>query len=278
MTQFRIAGCNVQYTRRRFADFVEAQRGLGIKTIEFVAQVPHIWCDHMGWEDETPVKTALERAEIGVAAFTPKLYRYSTCAAPGSSQRTHSAEYFANAIKLAKRLSAPVLCIDVGGGCFDAPAEILWESCRKTLVELCALAEDVGINLAMSSASPSDSPILTTLQEIGKMKKEVGHKNLKAVLDTRAAGVMGEKIGEWFDAFGEDIALVRFSDGNYSGYRVWGEGCLPCGGFLREIKECGYGGVLSMYRGGERDVADPVGADEKNYSYLSEALEKICLR
>ena len=223
----RIAACNAQYVRRPFSAFVETQRELGIRQMEFVAQVPHLWCDHLVCEDEAGVASLLREAGIGIAAFTPKLYRYSICAEPGSRQAEATAAYFANTIKIAARLNAPLFCVETGGGAFDTPADELWGRARKTLAELCVMTEEAGMLLAVGTASPEDSPLLATLGDLVKMKREVGHNNFRTILDTRTASVAGESIPAWFDAFGDDLALVRFVDGNYNGWRPWGEGCLP---------------------------------------------------
>ena len=270
MAKCRIAACNAQYVRRPFSEFVATQRELGTRQAEFVAQVPHLWCDHLACEDEANVVSQLREAGIGIAAFTPKLYRYSICAEPGSRQAEATTAYFANTMKIAARLHAPLFCVEVGGGVFDAPADELWGRARNALARLCAMAEEAGMLLAVGTASPEDSPILTTQGELARMKREVGHRNFKVILDTRAASVAGETIRAWFDAFGDDVALVRFVDGNDNGWRPWGEGCLPCGRFAEQIAACGYRGVLSQYRKGEHDVADPSGADRRNYRHLAE--------
>ena len=268
----RIAACNAQYLRRPFSEFVETQRQLGIRQMEFVAQVPHLWCDDIACEDESRAASLLRDAGIGVAAFTPRIYRYSICAEPGSQQAIATYAYFANTIKIAAKLHAPVFCAETGGGAFDVPADVLWDRARKTLSAFCAMAEEAGVLLAVGSAAREDSPILTTLSELARMKREIGHESFRIVLDTQTASLAGETIPEWFDSFGDDISLVRFVDGNYNGYRPWGEGCLTCGKFAEQIALSGYKGVLSQYRKGDYDVSDPVGADARNYRYLAERL------
>jgi protein FrlC len=137
------------------------------------------------------------------------------------------------------------------------------------------VTEKAGVLLAVGVASRADSPILTTLPELARMKDEIGHRNFRIILDTQMASIAGETIAEWFDSFGDDIALVRFVDGNYNGYRPWGEGCLPCGKFAEHIVRSGYKGVLSQYRKGEFEVSDPSGADTRNYRYLTERVN-VC--
>jgi protein FrlC len=270
MAECRIAACNAQYIRRPFSEFVETQRRLGIRQMEFVAQVPHLWCDHVVCEDESRVASLIREADIGIAAFTPRIYRYSICARPKSQQARSTISYFSNTIKIAARLRSPIFCVESGGGQFDVPADELWKRAGEMLSIICAMTEKEGILLAVGAASKTDSPVLTTLSELARMKNEIGHKNFKVILDTQMASIAGETIPEWFDRFGDDIALVRFVDGNYNGYRPWGEGCLPCGKFAEQIVRSGYKGVLSQYRKGEFDVSCPIEADMRNYRYLVE--------
>jgi protein FrlC len=269
---FRIAACNAQYTRLPFSAFLETQKKLGVSDIEFIAQVPHLWCDHIACEDEAGIASALKAAGIEIAAFTPRLYRYSAYAARSSRQRACTMAYMREAVKIASSLSAPVFCIENGGACFDAPHEELWANCREMLAELCDMAGEAGLIPAIGAASPDDSPILTTAAELERMKDEIGHKKCGVILDTWLASMAGETIGEWFRAFGSDVVLVRFADGNYNGYRPWGEGCLPCGRFLEQIERGGYNGVLSQRRKGETEVSNPAAADERNHRYLSQRL------
>jgi protein FrlC len=272
MTGCRVAACNSQYTRRTFADFIETQKKLGVRDIEFIAQVPHFWCDHIEREETAPLIETLGGAGIKIAAFTPKLYRYSIYAPLGSLQREYTISYMKNAMEAARSMASPLFCVENGGACFDIAKDELWNNCSRTLAELCRLASDIGVNAAIGTAQPEDSPILTTLAELARMKNEIGCEKCGVILDVRLISVSGESISEWFDAFGDDIALVRFTDGNYNGYRPWGEGCLPCGRFLDDIAKGGYGGVLSQYRRGERETRDPAGSDERNYRYLMERL------
>lgn len=277
MTMERIAASNAQYIRYPFDAFVEEQRKCGIRQMEFVAQVPHLWCDHIECEDSSRIVDSLKGADMRLVAFSPKSYRYSVCAKVESKQGEATLAYFRNAMKIAKRLHSPVFCVEISGGCFDVPREILWRHCRKMLQELCETAETLDVFLATGIASPENSSILLSLAELRQMKHEVGSQHHKIILDTHVMSLVGEEIPQWFDAFGADIALVRFIDGNYKGPRVWGEGCLPCAGFFKQIVSEGYKGVFSQYRKGENDIGNPFEADERNYRYLLEQLEPISL-
>ena len=48
-----------------------------------------------------------------------------------------------------------------------------------------------------------------------------------------------------------------FADGNYHGWRAWGEGCLPMDRWLEQLEAAGYRGELSLLVPGERYVDRP---------------------
>jgi sugar phosphate isomerase/epimerase len=271
-----VAGCNSQYARVPFEFFAAWQAKLGIKTTEFIAQVPHLWCDHLFCESTLALGETLRKNGLSVAAFTPRLYRYSVYADWGGEQRNATDRYFKNAMRAACELRAPLFCVENGGACFDMSGEALFERCADMLAELCDFAKPLGLNVAFGIACEGDSPILLRGEELKRLSDELSRENFRIILDTRTISVIGEKIEDWFEIFGRQIALVRFTDGNYNGCRVWGEGCLPCSFLMKKIILCGYGGVWSQYRRGESEAEAPDEADCRNIAYLRDAEEEIC--
>ena len=47
-------------------------------------------------------------------------------------------------------------------------------------------------------------------------------------------------------AVGEHTGLVRLCDGNYHGWRAWGEGVLPMERYRAELEAAGYAGPVSL--------------------------------
>ena len=80
---------------------------------------------------------------------------------------------------------------------------------------------------------------------------------LVACLDTNAMSVCGDDIPGWFARLGACTHLVRLCDGNYHGWRAWGEGCLPMDRYLEQLEAAGYRGELSLLVPGERYVDRP---------------------
>ena len=91
---------------------------------------------------------------------------------------------------------------------------------------------------------------------------------LKLYVDTEVISTAGETISDWLTEFGDDIKLIRMTDGNYHGYRVWGDGCLPCSKYVGEIKKSGWNGLISLQMPGEAYLENAETADQKNRSYI----------
>ena len=268
ITRNHLAGSNDHYIRLPFYEFAAAQKELGITNIELAGIAPHLWCDHLSPVQTAKVTEILEEAGIHIIAFSPKAYRYSLCAKPDSIQVEATLNYYKNCINATAELGCSTMVVSPEGGCFDTDQESLWENCRQTLAQICREAEKQGIDVLIHSVPCEDSPILTSLDEVERMISEVSSGRLGAVLDLQIASMCGETISQWFDQLGKKIKLVRFTDGNYNGYRVWGEGCLPCQRFLEELKKTGYNGFLSLPLIGDRYIESPLAADRKNLTAL----------
>lgn len=65
---------------------------------------------------------------------------------------------------------------------------------------------------------------------------------LGVCLDTNVMSACGDTIPDWFDRLGDRTGLVRLCDGNYHGWRAWGEGVLPMERYLCQLNEVAMGG------------------------------------
>lgn len=264
----RFAGSNSQYIRFPFSDFIAAQKKLGISRIDLAGAVPHLWCDHISPVQTGEVKRLLEEEAMEVTVFSPKAYRYSIYAEPETVQAPATLNYYRNCINAAVELGCGAVALPLEGACFDQPRDRLWDNAVRMIEEICGIAERQGITVLLPSATKEVSPILASLREVEEMAEQVGSGALAVLLDVHAISVQGETISQWFGQLGEKIKLVRFTDGNYNGYRVWGEGCLPCERFLKELESSRYGGMFSLQMTGEKYIDAPYDADKRNLSSL----------
>ena len=274
-------GSNAQFLKLPFPAFAEALVRDGLQAADLTLLAPHFYIDSEEAVDPCGALRLLAEKGIAVRCVTPLPYRYSVCAEEGTIQWEKTIGYYRQCILFAQRAGARMMPITASGADFDREPQQLLENAVNSLKILSGFAGDHGVELllgtvpGMEDPIHASTPVLLTLPEINAVLDEVDSPALNAYLDTEVISMAGEGITQWFALLGGRIRLVRFSDGNYNGYRIWGEGCLPCEKFLRELDACGYRGPLSLTLPGERYSGDPAGAQHRLLAHLRQAMARV---
>ena len=71
-----------------------------------------------------------------------------------------------------------------GNGYIDEPEMDIWQRCRSSMKELAVTAGDYGVCLMLETQSQEESLFMNTVYQQQQMIAQVGHPNLKAMLDT----------------------------------------------------------------------------------------------
>lgn len=276
-----LLGNNAQFMRQPFSVFTQAAAESGLDAVELTLQTPHFYADSETYHDLSSAKRNLQEAGLEVCSTVPLPYRYSICADEGTIQSEKTQGYYKQCILLTEELGASYLSITGSGANYDYDSKRLMKNGAKTLEALADFAGKHSVTLLLGSVLGQEcmvnasTPVLVSLDEIKEMTEAVSSRFLKVYLDTEVISLRGETISGWFNTFGEDIRLVRFTDGNYNGYRIWGRGCLPCGKYLKQIRESGYEGPLALTVPGERYVDDPVSAMKENIQVLRQCMGQV---
>ena len=276
-----ILGSNLQYFKYPFFSFAETQKNNGITEVDLALISPHIYVDSEEIADPCAVISTLKEKGISIRTITPMPYRYSICSEKGSFQNEKTIGYYKQCILFAQRARAEYVFITASGAEYDKDKNVLLSCAEETLYTLSTFAEKhevcllLGTVLGEESPYNASTPVLTCLSEIKTVLSQVNSPALKAYLDTLAISLTGETITQWFSALGDNIRLIRFTDGNYNGYRIWGTGCLPCEKYLSELQSSKYSGPLSLAVPGERYCENPMEADNLMLAYFRTALSKV---
>lgn len=278
-SKFNLLGSNSQYVRLPFGKFADQQVKMGVTAIDLVLQAPHIYVgseEYCGMDD---IRETLRERRLVVSVVTPMPYRYNITAKKGTMQYERTIGYYTQCIAAARELGAAALCITASGACFDTDREELIENLCRTLGILLKEAEKsrikllIGTVLGEESPENASTPVLISLEEVKALLDRINSPWLGAYADTHVIYACGESITEWFEVLGDRIGLIRLTDGNYHGYRVWGEGCLPMG-LLGELKKAEYEGAISLQIPGERYAFSPEAADNKNREAVMQMIER----
>jgi len=267
--------------RLPFDEFIKIQNENKVTKIDFVAASPHIYIDSEKCLRVNDVQNSMNMNGISVYSLTPLPYRFSICANGGTIQHKKTIDYYKQCILVGKELGSKYICVTGSGANYDENPEYLIDNAIESLSILAEYAKNNDITVLLGTVFGDDciinasTPVLVSAADVKKVTECVDSKNLKVYMDTEVISVCGESIREWFELFGKDIRLIRFTDGNYNGYRVWGKGCLPCRKYVDTIQQNGYDGYYSMQIPGEKYFENPVEADKENLKYLYEIFEQV---
>ena len=185
----------------------------------------------------------------------------------------YSFRYFSNAIRLAAQLGADRVVVNSGWGYTGEDESTMWNRCRDHLYSLCRVAEAEGILLVMESLRDDESNLVYDLPRAREMYRQIGHPNLKMMVDNIATGAAGETLEDWFNAFGDDLIHMHFLDGDPWLHNVWGDGNTSLSRQLQIMQAHHFTGYLVQEVADEHYFTDPFSADRRNFRVLERFLE-----
>ena len=268
-----VLGSNSSYSRLPLETCLDELAAMGFTALDFVPQTPHFWCSHGEMGDAAVLRQKLEGRGLRAEVVTPPAYRYSITAPPGR-QRQATLDYYRTCMDLAAALGAGKVVLGAAGACWDLDHETLRRNGAEVLSALCPAAEAAGVQLllvpVMGPETPliAESPVLGTAAELEELLRQVDSPNLGVCLDTNVMSAWGDTLPGWFERLGGRTGLVRLCDGNYHGWRAWGEGCLPMERYRAELEAAGYTGPVSLLLPGERYLDRPSWSAEQTLRAL----------
>lgn len=269
------AGMNLVYRRYPLDLFLKTQRSLGVENIEFWAGYPHFPAGCARAEDVLALRRQVDAYGLRTVAVTmPSLgYQYQYCPV-GEKMRRKCLAYFFAGIELARALQAPIMTINSGWSYHEQPDAEGFRAAGSLIAELCGMAAENGVTLALESLTPLETNLASTLDTTQRLLDAVGDDRLGLTIDTGACVCSGETSHMWFERFGKRVVHAHFVDGKRDsvGHFVWGEGTLDLMEELSAYDGHGYTGYLSSELGAGRYGLDPVAADERNVAALKAAM------
>jgi protein FrlC len=243
----QIAAANLNYRMYPLEFFLDTQKELGLRSIEFCAVAPHFLMNYEGYRDTAPIRAMAEEKGLQIVAFTPEsaLYQFPV-AAYNDEVRELAVPYYKNALRAAAELGAKIMPLDIAGGLKTEKKEDILARAVDTLKKIAPAAEEAGVTIAVETMPAGDSAAVNTLPELLHLLEAVNHPSVKAAVDISAIRQARETLEEWFEALGDRIVYIHFTDGKPEGRLVWGEGLHPLDNYLETLEQYGYTGYLGQ--------------------------------
>lgn len=254
---------NCHYIRYSLKYFFDIQNSLGIKSVALWGGGPHFRVESDSHSDCSVVRGLAAQAGVKITCFTAAscTYLYQYCAPRESFIK--SLDYFTRGLEAASELESPYMVVNSGWGYWNEARDEAWKRSREMLFILAERGRALGVTLTMESLRYAESHLVFTQEDALRMYRDVGHPNLKIMIDRTAAGVAGESTASWFETFGSAIVNTHFVDGSPYGHLVWGDGSIDLKTELMTLAAYDYHGQLGLEITDSRYFDNPAVADAR---------------
>lgn len=253
----RIAIGNYHYVSWSFEYFLDSVRKIGAENIELWGAKPHFCVDDQDRESTGQFRKRIEDKGLNLVCFCPEQNTYPVDISCRDDRiRRRSIEHMKKAIEITSWLGADRMLLCPGNGYIDEPETDIWQRCQISIKELAETAGDYGVCLMLETQSQEESLFMNTVYQQQQMLAQVGHPNLKAMLDTVQLAQFDQGVDENIGVLGiHNVKHVHLGNTIVQerswydrqlpehlrkGRKVVGhiglrEGNLPIGKYLREL-------------------------------------------
>ena len=247
--QLKFSAMSVAYVQYSLDYVIASYQKLGLKAIEFWAAEPHFHAQNFPDRQRAldylrSIKEKLDDAGIVVSMYTAETLNYpASYSHPEKHVRDATLAYMKAACEEALVLGCKRVFVNTGCGLRDLPREDSWRRCVQSYQDLCDYAAGLGVEIVMEQLQPYESNLVTNLDDCRRMKSDVSRDNFKICLDVVAMEVAGEKMEDYFEAFGKDLVHIHLADQNHE---ILGKGSYQIDEYLTTLKERDFQDYVSL--------------------------------
>lgn len=267
---FTLAVMNCHYIKFPLETFFDSARRFGFDAVELFGAMPHFFLDDVDDALVRRVAAQCRARGLKLVSFCPAQGAYPVNIAIDEPQiRRRSLAMLTKGVRVAAALGCRTMLVSAGYGYQNQNKDISWGHSRESLAQLCEVAGQCGVTLMIEPLTPATANLVNTSTDAARMIRQVGSPWLKSMMDIGVMNYMGETVQGYFDALGEDLAHIHFTDGP-GAHVALGDGSFPMAQYLGQIRQAGYRGVLSFEINDRRYLLHPDSALQKNVLWLKE--------
>lgn len=196
---------NIHYFYYSWEYFLEQQKIIGAKKIDFFSAMPHIWVDHYGFYGCEKIRKSVLEKNMKLILFTPKPYNYCLFA-PQEIHSAMSEQYYKNSIQAAKTLGIDRMSISLSGGYRDYPKDALRIQAEKKLACISRFAQQCEVKLLLETGE-AEKALFTETEDI---KRLICNNNMGILLNIKSVQKSESMIYQWKKEFKEKLEYIRF--------------------------------------------------------------------
>lgn len=228
--------------------FADAKR-FGYDYIELWGGYPHAFAGDWSRETTAQIRALTDRYGIAVECFTPEHNGYPYNYMMGNeAQWERSMHYLEDAIRITAEIGAEKMLFSAGHAGYEASDAEIGRRLERSLRRLTDFAEKKGVLLLLEPLTIYESNTICSLRDLERALGMVESPHLAGMVDFAVPFTTGEPAAEYVHRLGERFQYLHIidNDGSSDSHILPGDGNMPLGAILREIREAGYDGQATI--------------------------------
>lgn len=222
---------------------------LGYDGIEIWGGRPHAYAPDLAAGDLKDLVRLSRDYGVPIVGYTPETNAYPYNMMIGSERmRRDSLDYIKLSMDMAAAMGAGFTLISAAHAGYDTPKEVYWPRLLDCLRELVAHGESIGMTLCLEALTRYESNVVCTADDLAQVFREISSPRLVTMCDVCAPYVNREPVSSYFAKLGDRVRHLHLvdSDGISDTHYLPGDGNMPLGPLLRDLKRRGYDGTVTL--------------------------------
>ena len=245
----QIAGMNMHYIHHSFDYFLDSMERLGFKNIEIFACSPHfLYLDKENREsDAKKMGAKIKERGLNVVCITPEQCAYPVnLAAREDFISKTSFDYFEWYIRNCRSFGTDRILVISGYGYYDEPVSEGWKRSVDAVQRLSRVADTEDVKILFELSLPCEVNLVYDLPTTIQFFKDVAYDKMECLVDTVPVCYNGEKLADYFEAFGDKLTHIHLVDGDPVGHSTWGDGTQSLKEHIDAVNQAVYKGYLTV--------------------------------
>jgi fructoselysine 3-epimerase len=185
---------------------------IGYSGIEIIAGRPHAWPNDLGKAERRKIRKELSKMGLKIVAICPLIAPSYNPASLHIEEYKEARDYIIQCMRLAADLESPYVICSVGWVVHGTSIEEGWKRASETFYKAADEGKKYGVSLLIEAVRKVSSNLLWNSRQAVKMMEELGHPNVKLMMDTFHVWSENEDIKEVIKLYGDNLKHIHIED------------------------------------------------------------------
>lgn len=237
------------YQRSSLEQAFEDACRFGYDYIELWGGFPHAYVEDLKTKGTAQICALIDKYNMPVSCFTPEHNGYPYNYMMGDeNQWERSMQYLEAAISLTAQMGAPYMLFSAGHAGYETPETEVFCRLVRSMERLVKRAERENVTLILEPLTVYESNVITSVRDLERALSAVPSDHLAGMVDLAVPFTTGEPAAEYVRRLGKRFGYLHVidNDGVSDSHILPGDGNIPLGPVLKEIRKAGYDGMAAI--------------------------------